>query len=447
VRAFIERPALDTTANFLLAAIVGAAGGVLAVGFQTLVDFVQRVVTGRAGTIVDAARALPWWACLTLPAFGGVIAALVIRWFAPHARPFGISGIMEAVSLRSERISGWPIVTRAIAAVAVIATGGSVGREGPIVQLAAACASKLARTARFDATRHSLLLGYGVAAGMAAAYNAPLTGAFFVGEVILASFAIDVFAPLVVSSVFAALSMRAIRGADAAVYAMPSDVSIGGFGPMLLVLVLGLVAGVVAVGFQRVLGAGQRSFANFSAPLEFKLALGGLCVGALGIGVPEVFGNGYTANGELLAGELTLGAIVLLFFAKPLATSLAVGSGAPGGVFTPALLCGATLGSLVAAGVAYVWPTLGTPAAAFAVVGMAAVIAGLTHAPIMSLVLLLELTHDFGLLLPLVLATVASSLVARRLARDSIFTESLRARGVPFGNGFADAAADRSRTR
>lgn len=447
MKLFTERRALATTSNFVLAALVGALGGVLAVGFQSVVDLAQRLVTGHAGTFVDAARDMPWWTCLLLPAAGGVVAALVIRLFAPRAKPFGISGIMEAVSVRRRRIKGRPIITRAAAAVAVIASGGSVGREGPIVQLAAACASKLARTAKFDAARHSLLLGCGVAAGMAAAYNAPLAGALFVGEVILASFAIDVFAPLVVSSVFAVLSMRAIRGADAAVYSMPSDVSIDGFGPVMLVLILGLVAGVVAVGFQRVLREGSRLFARSAAPLEVQLALGGLAVGALGIAVPEVFGNGYTATSELLAGKLAFGTIVLLFVAKPIATALSVGSGAPGGVFTPALLAGACFGGLFAQAAHATWPALATPHAAFAVVGMASLIAGLTHAPIVSMVLILELTHDFSLILPLVLATVASSLVARWLARDSIFTESLRARGVPIDVGLEDLTLRRVRVR
>ncbi|MCC6408357.1 MAG: chloride channel protein [Planctomycetes bacterium] len=442
-----ERRALATTTNFLLAAVVGALGGVLAVGFQLLVDLAQRAVTGRTGTFVDAAREMPWWARVGLPALGGLVAALVIRFFAPRAKPFGISGIMEAVSVRRRRIKGRPIVTRAAAAVAVISTGGSVGREGPIVQLAAAFASKLARTAKFEPARHSLLLGCGVAAGMAAAYNAPLAGAFFVGEVILASFAIEIFAPLVVSSVFAALSMRAIRGSDAAVYSMPTDLSIDGFGPVMLVLVLGLVAGVVAVGFQRVLRSGAKLFARFDAPLEVKLALGGLAVGLIGTQVPEVFGNGYTATSDILDGRLVLGTVALLLLAKPIATALSVGSGAPGGVFTPALLAGACLGALFAAAVGRTWPALATPDAAFAVVGMASLIAGLTHAPIMSMVMILELTHDFGLILPLVLATVASALVARWLARDSIFTESLRARGVPIDVGIEDLTLRRVRVR
>ncbi|MCE9593629.1 MAG: chloride channel protein [Planctomycetes bacterium] len=442
-----ERRVLATTASFFFAALVGTLGGVLAVGFQTLVDLAQRAVTGRSGSFVDAARELPWWACVILPALGGVVAALIIRSFSPRAKPFGISGIMEAVSVRRRRIKGRPIVTRAVASVAVIASGGSVGREGPIVQLAAAFASKVARVAKFDPARHSLLLGCGVAAGMAAAYNAPLAGAFFVGEVILASFAIEIFAPIVVSSVFAALSMRAIRGSDAAAYTMPSDLSIGGFGPVLLTLALGLVAGVVAVGFQRSLRAGSRVFARLAAPLELKLALAGLVVGLIGTQVPEVFGNGYAPTSEILNGRLALGTIVLVFLAKPVATALSVGSGAPGGVFTPALLCGASLGALFAASVARLFPSLDTPAAAFAVVGMASLVAGLTHAPIMSMVLILELTHDFGLILPLVLATVASALVARWLARDSIFTESLRARGVPIDVGIEELTLRRIRVR
>ncbi len=451
-----QRDVLAATATFLFAGAVGAAGGVIAFGFQSLVEFAQRVFLGSGASagssesgasILQVARTLAWWQCLALPAAGGLLAALVIRWLAPKSEPFGIPGIMEAVSVRRRRIKSRPIVVRALASVAVISTGGSVGREGPIVQLGAALASKFARFARFDPRRHSLLLGCGVAAGMAAAYNAPLAGAFFVMEVILASFAIEIFAPLVVSSVFSAIVMRALRGGDAAVYAMPEGIEMTGLASIVLALVLGIPGGVVAVGFQRLLQVATHRLARIRVPLEAKLALGGLAVGAIGMRWPEVFGNGYSATSEILAGRLAITSVAALLFLKPLATTISVGSGAPGGVFTPALLTGAALGALFASSVGALFPSIQQAPAAFVVVGMAALIAGVTHAPIMSMVLLVELTHDLGLVLPLTLATVASALTARFLARDSIFTESLRARGVPIDMGIEELTLRRIRVR
>ncbi len=432
-------------ATFLYAALVGALGGVLAVAFQGFVDVAQRIATQQNGSIVDAGHRFAWWQCVLLPGAGGVLAALIIRALAPRAKPFGIPGIMEAVSVRRRRIKMRPIATRAAASVAVISSGGSVGREGAIVQLSAALASKIARVAGFEPRQHSLMLGCGVAAGMAAAYNAPLAGAFFVMEVILASFAIEIFAPVVVSSVFAALVMRAIRGSDASVYQMPANLSVSGWGPVLLALVLGVIAGVVAFGFQRTLRAATKAWSKLALPLEAKLGLGGLAVGAIGVWLPDVWGNGYTATSEILLAKLALPTVAALFFLKPLATAISAGSGAPGGVFTPTLLLGASLGALFAGAVGAVFPGLETPSAVFTVVGMASLIAGTTHAPIVSMILIVELTNDFGLLLPLVLATVASSLVAKFLARDSIFTESLRARGVPIDVGIEELTLRRIR--
>lgn len=442
-----EREVLAAGATFGLAALVGAASGALAAGFQALVDTAQGLVLGRSGQILDAVRSIPWWQRLLLPTFGALAAALLIRALAPQAQPFGIPGIMEAVSVRRRKIRGRPIVVRALASVAAIASGGSIGREGAIVQLAAALGSKTARLGRFDARRHALLLGCGVAAGMASAYNAPLAGAFFVMEVIMASFAIDVFAPIVVSSVFSALVMRAIKGQDAAVYSMPSDVSMVGFESLFLAIAIAIPAGVVAFGLQRGLRRATHASAGWRVPIEMKFALGGLGVGAIGIAYPEVFGNGYSATSEILSGRLALATIAALLVAKPLATIFSIGSGAPGGIFTPALLTGASLGALFAHAAGVMFPSNATPDAAFVVVGMASLIAGLTHAPIMSMVLLVELTQDLGLILPLTLATVASALVARWLARDSIFTEALRARGVPIDVGIEELTLRRIRVR
>ncbi|MCB9898744.1 MAG: chloride channel protein [Planctomycetes bacterium] len=443
----LSRASLGAPLIYVHAAVVGVLGAFCGIGFQGLVDVLQATVTRRTGRILDVARSLPWWERLLVPTLGGLAAALVVRLLVKRTSAFGVSDLMEVVSLRRLRVRMGSTVGRSLSSACVIATGGSVGREGPIIQLGAAFASRVAHFAKVGPRREAILLGCGVAAGMAAAYNAPFAGAFFVMEVLLANFAMDVFVPVILSAVVSALVMHSVRG-DAAIYVIPGDLHLDGTLPVAAALLLGIPGGALAVLFMRTLDAGVRTFARLHWPPEAKAALGGLVVGVIGLGFPEVWGNGYDATSEVLAAKLpVLGVLLPLLLLKPLATGTTVGSGGAGGVFTPTLFLGAAAGTLFGLGFQWAFPSYGVPVAAFAVMGMASTIAGTTHAPLMSTMMLFEMTHNRGLLLPLLLVTISAVVTSRSLSRDSIYTRKLRERGVPVDASLEELTLRQTRVR
>jgi len=433
------------------AAIVGAAGGLLAVVFRLATDRLQAWAMGSDGPLYDAARALPWWRRLATPALGGLVAGVIVHLAARRDTAFGISDLMEVVRFRRRPIRVGPTIARVGAALATVSSGGSVGREGPIIQLGATVANLVGRWQKPDPRRLSILLAAGAASGMAAAYDAPLAGAVFVMEALLANFALEVFAPVAAASIVGTLVMRAFCG-DAPLYALPRDLELDARSLALTALPLGVACGAAAVVLQRLLQRVTALFAAWRAPAWAKPAAGGLIVGAIGLAWPETWGNGFLAIGALLHGELPLAgggsllaaSVVVLLFAKPLATACSVGSGGRGGVFTPSMFVGAALGALLSAPLARV-PGLDAPRAVVALLGMGGLIAGITHAPIAAVALLFEMTGHPGLVLPLAACAAASALTARLLARDSLYTESLRKRGAPLDAGLEELALRQTR--
>ncbi|MSR46992.1 MAG: CBS domain-containing protein [Planctomycetes bacterium] len=433
------------------AALVGAIGGFLGVCFRLAAEALQAGVMGRDGSILEAARALPWWRRLATPALGGLVAGFVIHFAARRDTAFGISDLMEVVRFRRRPIRVGPTIARIGAALATISSGGSVGREGPIIQLGAMVANLVGRWQKADPRRLSVLLAAGAASGFAAAYNAPLAAAVFVMEAMLANFALEVFAPVVAASIAGTWVMRACLGAapiyDVAVHAFDDSLALG-----IAALPLGIACGAMAVGLQRLLQRSAALFAAWRVAAWCKPAVGGLLVGAIGLLWPEVWGNGFHAISDVLrwriplfdSGAALAASVVVLLVMKPIATACSVGSGGQGGVFTPAMVVGAALGALLASLLARV-PGLDASRQALVLVGMGGMIAGIAHAPIAAVVLLLEMTHHPGLLLPLSLCAAASALTARLLARDSLYTESLRQRGVPLDAGLEELALRQTR--
>lgn len=415
---------------------IGVLGGLAAFAFQQFVDLLQLAMAGGEGSILTVARELPWWRRLLLPAAGGLLGGAIIVLLARRQTPFGVTDLVEVTSLRRKVIRTRPTLARVASSAASIASGGSVGREGPILQLCATVGHHVATWRKADARTRAILIGGGVSAGMAAAYNAPLAGAVFALEVVLGNFALEVLGPVVLAAVSAALTMRILRG-DLPLYDIHTGLDGTGVLPLVLALLIGAIGGVAARAFQAVLQFGEVAFARVRLPLYVRMTLGGLLVGGIGVFLPEVFGNGYDATNGLLHQPAPLHFLLLIIVFKSVATALTTGSGASGGVFTPTLLVGAAVGQLFAQGVALVGPG-SADLTVFTLLGMAALLAGTTHAPIMSIALLLEATHELTLLVPLMLATTAAAQVARFLGRDSIYTEKLRARGVPVDAGIEE---------
>ena len=428
------------------ALLVGAIGGLLGVAFRVATDALQAQVMGGDGTLLEAARALPWWRRLVTPAAGALLAGLIIHFAARRETAFGLTDLMEVVRFRRRPIRIGPTIARIGAALATIASGGSVGREGPIIQLGATTANVLGGLLRADPRRLSILLAAGAASGMAAAYNAPLASAVFVMEAMLANFALEVFAPVVAASLAGTLVMCAFLG-DAPLYDVPAGLAEQGSALVVAAVLLGVACGGASVALQRLLQFATARFRAWRAPTWIKPAAGGLLVGAIGLLWPEVWGNGFHAISEILRwkivlfepGALLATSVVVLLVMKPLATACSVGSGGQGGVFTPAMFLGAAIGALLASLLSR-GPGVEAPRQTLALVGMAGMVAGIAHAPIAAVVLLLEMTHHAGLVLPLAACAAASAATARLLARDSLYTENLRARGVPVDAGAEELA-------
>ena len=263
-------------ASFLLAAVVGVGGGLAALGFQRLTDLSRRVWLGAQGAegFLPAAASLPWWRALLIPAAGAAVASLFLYVLFPRLGRRGASDVLETVSLRKGGIDVPAVLLRSAASSAVIGSGGSIGREGPIIQIAAGIASAAGRAAKLPPRDLSVLIACGAAAGMAGAYNAPIGAALFVMEVILGSFVMEQFAPVMVSSVTSALTVRAVAG-TASVYRVPRF-EVSSPWEALPIFALGLLSALVGWGFLRVLGAIEDRLHALPVPRALLPVLGGL---------------------------------------------------------------------------------------------------------------------------------------------------------------------------
>ncbi|MEJ0002946.1 MAG: ClcB-like voltage-gated chloride channel protein [Pararobbsia sp.] len=406
--------------SMLLWACVAGFGGALAtMAFREGINFVQWLLVGDSGSLVEIAGRLPWQARLVLPAAGGVVAGLFLVLARRFTDGDAESDYMEAITIGEGRIPVRQSLMRSLSSLCTIASGGSIGREGSMVHLAALSASVIGRIRRVDPPRLRLLVACGAAAGITSAYNAPIAGAFFVTEIVLGSIAMESFGPIVVASVVANITMRSLPGYHPA-YEMPAFPAIFGAESLLFVL-LGILAGVLAPAFLRLLDATKQLLHKTHWPLPVRLGLGGLGVGALSIHEPQVWGNGYSVVNSILHSPWTWTALASVLLFKVAATALTAGSGAVGGVFTPTLFVGATIGALFGLGVQAFWPHGTSAPFAYAMVGMGAFLAAATSAPLMAILMIFEMTLSYQVVLPLMLACVVAYFIARSQSETSMY--------------------------
>ena len=420
----IDRFAGEQHANLLWAAALGFAGAVASFGFREAIHALQMLFGEPSTSLVATARSLAPWQRLLLPTVGGLLAGVVLQLTRHLARGKPASDYMEAIAIGDGRIDVPQSAGRSVSSLLTVATGGSIGREGSMVHLAATVASILGRGARTSAPRLRLFVACGAAAGITSAYSAPIAGALFVAEIVLGSIAMESFGPLLVASVVANVTMRAFPG-YAAPYRMPPVPDVSGQ-EVALFAVLGVACGLVAPAFLQLLDGAKAGFRRVPLPLAVRMGIGGLVVGAISVAVPEVWGNGYSVVNEMLHQPWLWTSLLLLLACKIAATAATVGSGAIGGVFTPTLFVGAALGSLFghAAAAAGVAPY--APPYAFVIVGMGAFLAAATHAPLMAIVMIFEMTLTYSVVLPLTLACVIAYFVARALRERGMYAATAR---------------------
>ncbi|MGD8440593.1 MAG: chloride channel protein, partial [Holophagae bacterium] len=419
----------------LVSVVIGTLGGFGAVGFRWCIRLFQQIAWQTDVVTLDYLRGLPvWWKLLT-PAVGGLLVGFIIARVAAEAKGHGVPEVMEAVALRGGRIRPRVLLAKLLASGICIGSGGSVGREGPIVQIGSALGSTIGQWLGIGERRLRTLVGCGAAAGIAGTFNAPVAGALFSVEIILGDFGVGQFSPIVISSVAATVVSRSFLG-DFPAFEVP-EYALVSAGELLAYAVLGLLAGLAALAFIRCLYGAEDLFDAMRIPVVLKPVLGGLLIGVIALWFPEIYGVGYEAINEALQANLMWQLLLVLAVAKMVAVSLTLGSGGSGGVFAPSLFIGAMLGGSVGTVVHYFWPSASGGPGAYALVGMGAVVAAGAHAPITAIVIIFELTGDYKIILPLMISCIIATLLSTGLQRASIYTLKLIRRGIDVRQGMS----------
>lgn len=418
-----------------LAVIVGLATGFGSLGFVALIRYFNGIFFGLSDQILS--NTIGWgdykfWLPI-IPFIGGLIGGPIVYKFAREAKGHGVPEVMNSVARLGGIIRPRVAAVKTIASAICIGSGGSAGREGPIVQIGSAIGSTVGQLFRMPGQRVKILVGCGAAAGISSVFNAPIAGVIFSLEVILGDFAIKTFAPVILSSVVASVVTRSFMG-DHPAFAVPeySLISVWEIG---LYAFMGGILAFLGVGFTKSLDAVEDFFDKLKVAPWFKPAIGGLLLGCVAIFFPQVLADGYETISLTLHGDLAVELLIILIAAKLLATCLTLGSGNSGGIFAPALFMGAVAGGAFGVLCNYLFPGSTASPGAYALVGMAGMVAATTHAPIAALLIIFEMTSDYRIILPLMVTVVFSALVAGRLFEHSIYTAKLAKRGIDIRGG------------
>lgn len=420
----------------LLAILVGVIGGFGALLFRYLIFFINDLAFFHRPSLhfMPPLEHHAGWTVLLIPAAGGLVVGLITHYFAPETRGHGVPEVMEAMARRGGRIRPRVALAKVLASGVCIGTGGSAGREGPIVQIGSSSGSTIGQLLKLPSSDIRILVGCGATAGIAATFNAPLAGVLFAIELILLELKTRSFVPLVISSTFATIVSRVFLGAEPMIRVPPYQFR----SPYELVLYLFLGLFAALIGYVEIAGlyGTEDLFDRIKVHPVVKPAIGGLILGAIGLWLPNVFGTGYSTVGAIVneqlgqQGALLFGFLVLLMVAKIVALSLTLGSGGSGGVFAPSLFIGAAFGGAFGVLANMAFPGVTAPYPAYALVGMAAVFSAASRATLTSIIMLFEMTRNYNIILPLMFACVVADVAAWLLYPDTIYTKKLSRRGV-----------------
>jgi CIC family chloride channel protein len=419
---------IQATRLIVLPIVAGVLTGAATIAFVQLLNLAQWLAIGSTDWPLRFLDHVPWYQRLLVPAIGGLVVGPLVHFLAPEAEGHGVPEVIEAVTMRGGRIRKRVATIKSLASALTIGTGGSVGREGPVVQIGAALGSTLGQLLRLPAEQLKTLAACGAAGGIAAVFNAPIAGAFFALEVITGNFAMPSFSPVILSSVMATVVSRAYFGDHPAFIVQPYQLQ----SPLEFVAYLGLgvFCGVVAAAFVWTIDHLETLAPRLPVPKMWRPAVGGLLLGAMVVPLPYLYGVGYGTMDAALSGTLPWHLLAVLVPFKILATSLTLASGGSGGVFLPSLYIGSVAGGLYGIAVHYFLGPHAAGSGAYALVGMAGLLAAATHSPITAMILLFEVSDDYKIILPVMIVVTLASIVGRALKEDSLYTLKLTRQGI-----------------
>ena len=427
-----------------LALVIGIMTGLGAVAFRALIGFVHNAFyNGRLSFIYDANIAeapsrFGDWVFLS-PIIGGVIVVYLVKHFAPEAKGHGVPEVMDAVFYKHGNIRGKVAVVKALASALSIGSGAAVGREGPIIQIGSALGSAFAQLIGLSTWQKITLLSAGAGAGIAATFNTPLGGVLFALEILLPEVSNRTFLPVVVATGAATTIGRILIGPDPAFAVSDIQFSLAGtFGlqEAIAFVLLGMLCGVAAWAFIRVLVLMEDGFPKLPGNEYTQNIVGMSIIGLMMVVLIHVFGHsyidgvGYSVIQAIMDQKMTAaGLLALLFALKLIATTVSLGCGASGGIFSPSLYLGATLGAAFAAAIGLVLPHTGLAAPSAAIIGMAAMVGAATGGVMTAIVMVFEMTRDYAIIVPVIVAVALAAGIRRALINETIYTIKLRHRG------------------
>jgi len=418
----------------LLAAVIGFLAGFASTLFRWMIAFFESIFSGEGLSSLHVPEGLHPYLLPFMPMLGGATIGAICHFFPNAVKENGVHRVMQDVALKGGKIRKHTMLTCSFTSAITIGSGGSAGREGPTVQIGSAVGSALGQLLHLSTERVQVLVGCGAAAGIAASFNAPIAGVLFALEIILGDFTLHTFSPIIIASVIGTATGRALEGNEITflipVHELVSHTEIAFY------LVLGLFCGLAARAFTKIYFFTMAYFKEkLNVPKAAKPALGGLAVGLISIFFPEVLGNGYEAMEEAFTGQVVWTVALTLIFLKMISTSLTLGSGGLGGVFAPSLFIGSMLGAVFGTAIHAIFPNLSASPETYAVVGMGAVAGAVMQAPLTNILMLFELTNDYTLILPVMVACIVSAYTYRGFTKHSIYIQYLLNDGINIKHG------------
>jgi len=418
-----------------LALVVGCFTGIAVIGFRELIAIIQNVAFGSESEwFYQHAQSLPWWQILLVPTFGGLVVGGMIHRLMPNQRGQSVADVIEATTFRGGWMSSRVGLRAALISALSIGTGASVGREGPAIHLGASISGWIGRRLHLTRSLTRTLLGCGVAAAVAASFNAPIAGALFASEVVVGHYALKAFAPIVIASVAGTALSRAWFGNFPA-FAL-NDIALESVLEFPAIVILGIVGGIAAIIFMHSIRLAQQAAEATPLPTWLRPAVAGLAVGVIALGFPQVLGVGYGVTESTLLMEFSLLMCIAIGLAKIAATAISLGWGFGGGVFSPSLVIGAMVGAAFGIIATATFPDQSAGPTAYTVVGMGAVAAAVLGAPISTTLIIFEMTSDYALTLGVMVAVVVSSMITHHFYGRSFFDVQLKHRGIDVKGGF-----------